>query len=156
MFGFIFSIMPFIFILYYMRIVSKSKYVSSDLKSGEICYSCKEKIEVDRECLIKNLIYNNPNYSLCQLCKRDEKIDEIVNNRKLSIINKFKLYLIGDRYNRLFKILIVLLIIFCIIDVTLRSVFDIKGFNYFYNTFLFCYWALLIYRNKLISIKKTL
>jgi len=150
----IFTFIPFIFIFYYMRIVSKSKYISSGLKIGEICYSCKEKIEVDKEEILENLINNKSNYQLCQLCKRDQKLDEIVNHSNLSTINKFKLYLIGDIYSKLFKILIATLIIFCITDVTLKVVFDIKWFSYIYNTFLVCYWSVLIYRHKLISIKK--
>ena len=154
MISILFTIIPFIFIVYYIFIVRKSKYVTSDLKSGEICYSCKEKMEIDQVELFENLINNKTNYRLCQSCKRDEKLDKIVNHSKLSKINRFKLYLISDSYNKLFKISIALLLIFCIVDITLKVVFDIKVFSYFYNTFLVCYWLLLIYRHKLISVKK--
>lgn len=150
----IFSLLPFIFIVYYLSITSKSKYVSSDLKSGEICYSCKEKMDIDREELLENLLNNKTNYRLCQSCKRDEKLDKIVNHSKLSRLNKFKLYLISDDYNKFAKILLGFLLIFCITDITLKVVFNIKGFSYFYNTFLVVYWVLIIYRHKLISIKK--
>lgn len=154
MISILFTIIPFIFIVYYIFIVRKSKYVTSDLKSGEICYSCKEKMEIDQVELFENLINNKTNYRLCQSCKRDEKLDKIVNHSKLSKINRFKLYLISDSYNKIFKISIALLLIFCIVDITLKVVFDIKVFSYFYNTFLVCYWLLLIYRHKLISVKK--
>jgi hypothetical protein len=154
MITFLFTLIPFVFIIYYLTTISKSKYVSSDLKSGEICYSCKEKMDIDRLEVLENLLNNKSNYRLCQSCKRDEKLDEIVNHSKLSKLNKFKLYLISDSYDKFFKILLILLLIFCITDVTLKVVFNIKGFSYFYNTFLVCYWLLLIYRHKLISIKK--
>jgi hypothetical protein len=154
MISLLFTLLPFAFIVYYMITMNKSKYVSSDLKSGEICYSCKEKMDIDKEEVLENLINNKSNYRLCQSCKRDEKLDEIVNHSKLSKLNKFKLYLISDSYDKFFKILLILLLIFCITDVTLKVVFNIKGFSYFYNTFLVCYWLLLIYRHKLISIKK--
>ena len=154
MISFLFTLIPFIFIVYYIFIVRKSKYVSYDLKSGEICYSCKEKMEIKQLEILENLLNNKNNYRLCQSCKRDEKLDEIVNHSKLSKLNRFKLYLISDSYNKLFKISITLLLIFCIVDITLKTVFDIKGFSYFYNTFLVCYWLLLIYRHKLISVKK--
>lgn len=154
MISLLFTLVPFIFIFYYIFIVRKSKYVTSDLKSGEICYSCKEKMEIDQVELLDNLLNNKTNYRLCQSCKRDEKLDEIVNHSKLSRINRFKLYLISDRYNRLFKILILLLVIFCIVDITLKVVFDIKGFSYFYNSFLALYWILMIFRHKFISVKK--
>ena len=121
----IFTLIPFIFIIYYLSITSKSKYVSSDLKSGEICYSCREKMDIDKEELLENLINNKSNYRLCQSCKRDEKLDEIVNHSKLSKLNKFKLYLISDSYSKFFKILLALLLIFCITDVTLKVVFKL-------------------------------
>ena len=154
MISILFTIIPFIFIVYYIFIVRKSKYVTSDLKSGEICYSCKEKMEIEQVELFENLINNKTNYRLCQSCKRDEKLDKIVNHSKLSKLNRFKLYLISDSYSKLFKILLTLLLIFCIVDITLKTVFDTKGFSYLYNTFLVCYWLLLIYRHKLISVKK--
>ena len=154
MITFLFTLIPFVFIIYYLTTISKSKYVSSDLKSGEICYSCKEKMDIDRLEVLENLLNNKSNYRLCQSCKRDEKLDEIVNHSKLSKLNKFKLHLISDSYNKFFKILLSLLLIFCITDVTLKVVFNIKGFSYFYNTFLVFYWLLMIYRHKLISVKK--
>jgi hypothetical protein len=154
MISLLFTLIPLIFIIYYMFVVSRSKYVTSNLKTGEMCYSCKDKIEVDREELLEILINNKSNYSLCQSCERDEKLDKIVNHSKLSRLNRFKLYLISDDYNKMSKILLGLLVLFCITDITLKTVFDIKLFSYFYNTFLVCYWLLLIYRHKIISIKK--
>ena len=152
--SFIFSLLPFAFIIYYMFAVNKSKYVSFELKIGEICYSCREKIEINEKERFENILNNKSNYRLCPSCKRDEKLDEIVNKSKLSKINRFNLYLISDDYNKLGKILLGFLVIFCLTDVALKIVFDIKGFTYFYNTFLVCYWLLLIYRHKLISTKK--
>jgi hypothetical protein len=150
----IFSLIPFAFIAYYMFTVNKTKYVSSDLKIGEICYSCREKIEISEKERFENILNNKSNYRLCQSCKRDEKLDKIVNNSKLSRLNRFKLYLISDDYNKFAKILLGFLVVFCITDITLKVAFGIKGFTYFYNTFLACYWLLLIYRHKLISTKK--
>jgi hypothetical protein len=150
----IFSLLPFAFIIYYMFIVNKSKYVSFELKVGEICYSCREKIEINEKERFENILNNKANYSICKSCKRDEKLDEIVNHSKLSRLNRFKLYLISDDYNKFAKILLGFLVVFCITDITLKIVFDIKGFTYFYNTFLVFYWLLLIYRHKLISTKK--
>jgi hypothetical protein len=150
----IFTFISFSFIVYYIILVKKSEYISSDLKSGEICYSCKEKLEVEQDEVFQNLINNKTNYQLCQSCKRDEKLDEIVNHSRLSIINRFKLYLISEKYNRLLLYLVFLLLIFCITDITLKIIFDIKWFSYFYNLFLVFYWSIIIYRHKLISTKK--
>jgi hypothetical protein len=135
----IFTFISFSFIVYYIILVKKSEYISSDLKSGEICYSCKEKLEVEQDEVFQNLINNKTNYQLCQSCKRDEKLDEIVNHSRLSIINRFKLYLISEKDNRLLLYLVFLLLIFCITDITLKIIFDIKWFSYFYNLFLVFY-----------------
>jgi hypothetical protein len=150
----IFTFISFAFIVYYIILVKKSEYISSDLKSGEICYSCKEKLEVEQDVVFQNLINNKTNYQLCQSCKRDEKLDEIVNYSRLSILNRFKLYLISEKYNRVLLSLVFLLLIFCITDIILKITFDIKWFSYFYNLFLVFYWSIIIYRHKLISTKK--
>lgn len=154
MISLLFSITPFIFILYYFRATSKTKYVNSDMKFGKICYSCKEELEIEKDKYYDNLLNSKEDYTLCTSCKRDSKLDEIINHSKLSRVNRFKLYLIGDSYNKLFKVLISLMIIFCITDVILKVKFGIKGFSYFYNSFLVLYWVLMIYRHKAISVKK--
>lgn len=124
------------------------------MKFGKVCYSCKEELGIEQDKYYENLLNSKEDYTLCTSCKRDSKLDEIINHSKLSKLNKFKLYLISDSYNRLFKILILLLVIFCIVDITLKVVFDIKAFSYFYNSFLVLYWVLMIYRHKAISVKK--
>jgi hypothetical protein len=151
----LFPLITFIFIIYYLIIIKKRSYISYDLKSGGVCYSCKDKIDISEKDVFQNLLDNKSNYSLCTSCKREEKLDEIMNISRLSMINKFKLYLIGEKYSKLIKILIFILIILCIGDITLKVIFDIKWSTYFYNIFLFFYWSLIIYRHKLISIKKT-
>jgi hypothetical protein len=44
--SFLFSLIPFIFITYYMIMLRKTKYVTMDLRNGEMCYCCKDKIEI--------------------------------------------------------------------------------------------------------------
>ena len=154
MISLLFSITPFIFILYYFRATSKTKYVSSDMKFGKVCYSCKEELEIEQDKYYENLLNGKEVYTLCTSCKRDSKLDEIINHSKLSKLNRFKLYLISDDYNKVSKILLGFLVVFVLGDVTLKVVFDIKGFGYFYNSFLVLYWVLMIYRHKAISVKK--
>lgn len=154
MISFLFTIIPFVFIIYYVIMISNTKYVSLDLKNGEMCYCCKSKIELDRAVVLSNMINNRTNYSICKSCQRDEKLDEIVNHSKLSKLNKFKLFLLSEKYDKFAKYLIFSLVILIFLDITLKTVFDIKWFSPIYNLYLVCYWILLIYRHKLISIKK--
>jgi len=150
----IFSLIPFIFIIYYTIMVKNTKYVTMDLRNGEMCYCCKGKIEMDRNDVMYNILNNVTNYRICKACQRDEKLDEIVNHSKLSKINKFKLFLLSEKYDKFARYLLFSLVILVFLDITLKIVFDIKWFSPIYNLYLVCYWLLLIYRHKLISTKK--
>jgi len=154
MISFLFSLIPFIFITYYMIMLRKTKYVTMDLRNGEMCYCCKDKIEIDRNEVLYNMLNNKTNYRICKACQRDEKLDEIVNHSKLSKINKFKFFLLSERYDKFSKYLLFSLVFFVFSDVVLKMVFDIKWFTPIYNLYLVCYWLLMIYRHRLMSIKK--
>ena len=134
--------------------VKNTKYVTMDLRNGEMCYCCKGKIEMDRNDVMYNILNNVTNYRICKACQRDEKLDEIVNHSKLSKINKFKLFLLSEKYDKFARYLPFSLVILVFLDITLKMVFDIKWFSPIYNLYLVCYWLLLIYRHKLISTKK--
>lgn len=150
----IFSLIPFIFIIYYTIMVKNTKYVTMDLRNGEMCYCCKGKIEMDRNDVLYNILNNVTNYRICKACQRDEKLDEIVNHSKLSKINKFKFFLLSEKYDKFARYLLFSLVILVFLDITLKIVFDIKWFSPIYNLYLVCYWLILIYRHRLISIKK--
>ena len=150
----IFTLIPFIFIIYYMIMVKNTKFITMDLRNGEMCYCCKGKIEMDRNDVMYNILNNVTNYRICKACQRDEKLDEIVNHSKLSKLNKFKFFLLSEKYDKFARYLLFSLVILVFLDITLKIVFDIKWFSPIYNLYLVCYWLLLIYRHKLISTKK--
>lgn len=149
----LYALIPFIFIIYYMIMVKKTKYVSMDLRNGEMCYCCKGKMDIDKSDLLNNILNNKTNYRICKACQRDEKLDEIVNHRKLSKINKFKLFLLSEKYDKFSRYLLFSLVFLVSLDLTLKLVFQIKWFTPIYNLYLVCYWLLMIYRHRLISIK---
>ena len=146
-----FILFPFIFLIYFVVLLKKTKYITHDLKMGKKCYSCKEDINTDSVVDFDVLLSGKDNFNLCESCKRDETINKLFNNR-LSLINKFKFYLISSNKSVIY--FIILIVILLIIDITLKLAFDIKWFTYIYNSFLFIYWIITIYRHKLISIKK--
>jgi hypothetical protein len=111
-------------------------------------------MEMDKNDLLNNILNNVTNYRICKACQRDEKLDEIVNHSKLSKINKFKFFLLSERYDKFSKYLLFSLVFFVLSDVVLKMVFDIKWFTPIYNLYLVCYWLLMIYRHRLMSIKK--
>ena len=134
--------------------LKNTKYVNMDLRNGEMCYCCKGKIEIDKNVLLSNILNNVTNYRICKACQRDEKLDEIVNHSKLSKINKFKFFLLSEKYDKFARYLLLSLVILLSFDLILKLVFHIKWFSPIYNLYLVCYWLLLIYRHKLISTKK--
>ncbi len=150
----LFSLLPFIFISYYFFNVRKTKYISLDLKTGQRCYSCKDKIEIDQVDLLDILVKEKKNYRLCHACQREEKLDGLINKNKSSILHNFNLKLIDERFDKTTKILLTSIVSLLIVDLTLKLVFGIKWFSYCYNIFLALYWCFMIYRHKLISIKK--
>ena len=150
----IFSLIPFIFIIYYMIMLRKTKYVAIDLRNGEMCYCCKGKIEMDRSDVMYNIINNKTNYQICKACQRDEKLDEMISHSKLSKLNKFKFFLFSEKYDKLAKYLLFSLVILLFFDITLKMVFHIQWFSPIYNLYIASYWLLMIYRHRLMSIKK--
>lgn len=150
----VFALIPFAFIVYYMIMIKNTKYVSMDLRNGEMCYCCKGKIDIDKNDLLNNILNNKTNYRICKACQRDEKLDEIVNHSKLSKINKFKLFLLSEKYDKFSRYLLFSLVFLVSFDLVLKLVFQIKWFTPIYNLYLVCYWLVMIYRHRLISIKK--
>lgn len=148
------TFIPFLFIIYYSIVVSKTRYISSDLRSGKRCYICKEQLEIDTISALNILVSDKSNYQICKSCEREEKLDGLINGDKLSKIHKLKFYLVSRRFDKTIAFLIILLVVLLGIDLTLKLAFDIKWFSYIYNIFLVSYWMLIIYRHKLISVKK--
>ena len=146
-----FTLLPFIFLIYFFALLSKTKYITMDLELGKKCYSCKEDINTDIISDFDVLLGKKKKFNLCESCKRDETINKLFNGN-LSLINKFKFYLVSS--NKSITYFIFLIIILLIVDIVFQLVFDIKWFTYIYNSFLVLYWILTIYRHKLISIKK--
>jgi hypothetical protein len=109
---------------------------------------------MDRSDVMYNILNNKANYQICKSCQRDEKLDEIVNYSKLSKLNKFKFFLLSEKYDKFSKYLITSLVVLVFFDITLKIVFDIKWFSPIYNLYLVSYWLLMIYRHRLMSIKK--
>ena len=150
----IFSFLPFIFIIYFFIVVSRSKSISYYLKSGKRCFSCKEELETDFAKALHIILTNESNYQICKSCEREQKLDSVFSINKIHKSNKLKLYLIDSKFDKTFRYLLFSIIFLLIIDIVLKLVFDIKWFTYFYNTYLIFYWLLTIYRHRLTSIKK--
>mgnify|MGYP003336574539 CR=1 FL=1 len=114
----------------------------------------KDKIEIDQGELLDILVHGKKNYRLCHACQREEKLDGLIIKDRSSILHKFNLKLIDERFDKTTKILLISIVFLLIVDFTLKFIFGIKWFTYCYNSFLSFYWCIMIYRHKLISMKK--
>ena len=117
------SLFPFIFIIYYFSMVKKTKYISHNLKSGERCYSCKDKIEMDQMEVLDILVNDKKNYQLCHACQREEKLDGLINKNRSSILHKFNLKLIDERFDKTTKILLSSIVLLLIV---MMLIFNVK------------------------------
>jgi hypothetical protein len=156
------ALMPFIFIAYYIFLIKKRKSISYDLKHGLRCFSCKEEIEmsdIDKYNLLSdilNKLKNNEDakkFTICKSCERNQKLDDLVTHKGVSRINKLKIFLISEKSNKLNLWLIFGLVLFLLIDVFFRIFFKINFFSYIYNIYLCFYWCIMIYKQKITSIK---
>ncbi len=121
-----------------------------NLKLGKKCYACKEDIDNDIDDF-SIFLSGKDNFTLCESCKRDEKINKLFNG-KLSLLNKIKVKLLTN--NRIQIVFLGFVLVLLIVDIVLKIVSDIKWFSYIYNLFLVLYWIFTIYKYKLTTIKK--
>jgi hypothetical protein len=147
----IFSILPFLFIIYYFVVSTKREYITFQLKTGMYCFVCKSELSLLDELLTNNLIYDSQNYTVCKCCDREMKLNQLDKGKSYINLNKFKLQLIKGEKNNLS---LIILGIFFVVDMSLRLIFNIYWFCFIYNSVLTLYWILMVWRLNLISVKK--
>lgn len=147
------SLLPFILIIWYISGIKKYKDVSHDMRYGEICYSCKDKIDVIHP-HNKFILADDSNLNMCISCKRDESIQDVLGFKRVSYLNKLKRYLCSSKYKRPQKILLILLFISLVTDVLLAIFTDLKGYNHFVNAMNCIYWSYMFLHRRFTSIRK--
>lgn len=152
----LYSIVPFIFIVYYFLQMRKRKNILSDISMGLKCYSCKSNIIsyesfINSKMPITNLSDLKGEPNLCLSCQRDSKIDLVFNNNK---ITKFDKFLISEKYSIYQRILLSLIIAFVIIDFLFKIFLQINYFSFLSPTLNIIFWYFMIKRMKLTTIKK--
>lgn len=140
-------VIPLIYILYYVYIISKRDNIKFEIVRGIRCYNCKSIIKDESE-YFNILLDKKSDICLCVTCNRDIKINSTF-NRFTDIFYKFKKHIIKN------NISIFYILPFALIFLTIDLVFKIKIFSYLYNITLYTYWILTIYQTRLVSIKKT-
>lgn len=83
-------------------LINKNVSISWEIKKGVLCYSCKERTSDNEDDWIYNLDINKEDIKLCTSCERDEKLGSLIykiDNHKW--INRFKIYLISKKSDKM-------------------------------------------------------
>lgn len=136
--------------LYIFFLNRRRKNISYDIKYGHRCYICKEIIEKEH-----NLLDNEEKIVACVSCERDRKLNEVIGGKRYVIFNRVKKYLISDNSKKICIWFIILQV--CAISLSIFSLFIFKlKFNVgiITNLFNMIYWAILVIKTRLTTIKK--
>ena len=144
MISILFSVLPFVLIVFYYIMISAKGGLSDfstnlrHKKSGLNCYECSQHIQ--------DLC---PDHALlCKSCERDRSVKSILNPVKALRYKFHKLFFSKNFEKHLGKILI-LAVSLLVVQVILLF-FDIKISSIFVNAILTIYWLLMIYRIRLV------
>ena len=77
MFAVIYCFLPLFLVIFYYMYSRKRKLVIWNINKGEMCYQCKESLELKDEVLIGRLLDTTDFKTLCASCKRENKISQL-------------------------------------------------------------------------------
>jgi len=153
MFGIIFCFSPLILLCYHLYLIKKRTSLSWGIKKGEICYHCKESLNLSNDIMVKRLLDPKDYSSLCVSCNRDRKIQQIkrpYTKWKFNFLN----FLISDKFSKLNIIFIVSIALFIVGDVVLNFTGSKIRLWSIYGTMNFILYFVTIYRTIYTTQKK--
>lgn len=145
MISLIISLIPLLFIVYYLIYMKRSSvgiYIKSltAKKSGSICYNCSVDIEPDTK-----TNWFSGKATLCKSCERDKSVKTLINPFK-SKLYKFDKYFFNEKFEKHQMILLITSISLIFINITLAAIFNIKIGSIPSNILLGFYWFMMVYR----------
>ncbi len=146
MIGLLFTLAPFILIIYYWCLRKKRQDILFDIKYGLRCYSCKERIDISKE-----IESDNVNVKACVSCEREDKLEKLFlpNIIRANVIKK----IIISKAKKIDIIMLCLVASSCIFDIFMTIAFHIHGFGIISNISNVLFWTILIIRLKITTIK---
>ncbi len=145
MISFIISLIPLLFIVYYLIVLKRSSvsiYIKSlsAKKTGSICYNCSSDIDPS---IKTNWLSGKA--TLCISCERDRSLKTLINPFK-SKLYKFDKYFFNEKFEKYQMILLIISMSFIFTNIILSSFFDTKIGSIPSNILLGFYWFMMIYR----------
>ena len=152
MFSVIFCFLPFLFLFFQFYLLKKRRTLVWEIKKGEICYNCKESLNIPEKDIWDRLMKSEDFSKICISCSRDRKISLLKNPlfiwkykfQKAIVSNKFKIHWIFLPIIFFFIILDVILI-FCGIRLGLWLV---------YGSLNIIWWLIITYKTYYTTMKK--
>lgn len=154
MFSVIYCCIPIILFVLQLYLMKSRTSVLYKIKRGEICYNCKESLNVSDYLLWKR-ISNYADYSqLCVSCDRDKKLTQIKKPLLVKWKYNFLKFLINN--SKKFNITSVVIILSLIISDLILGFFGYKfGLWIIYGTLNLIFYFISLKRILYTSIKKT-
>jgi DNA-directed RNA polymerase subunit N (RpoN/RPB10) len=155
---FITSIIPVLFVVYYIFLFRKRKSIEFEIGVGMNCYSCgtvlKTKSDYYRELINSGSLKNN-NYTLCVSCHRNDIINKLINSLKYKIFVNTNKFVLSKRSFLLSRIFLYVMMCLSVIYLML-SIWGIINHHLILisNILSFIFWVYMLYRFKISSIKK--
>jgi hypothetical protein len=125
--------------------------VSFSKKIGTMCYSCSDEIE-DEDPMesYKRIVEDKEDFRLCRACERDEKLGYFIyGNNKDEKINKFKKFLLSNKFKTVNLILVISIPVTLSLHYFLLFVYKINGFQLVNYSIVTIFWIVFLYKNKL-------
>ena len=129
--------------------------VSFSKKIGTMCYSCSDEIENnDPMDTYKRIVDDKEDFRLCKACDRDEKLGYFIYDNKDQKINKFKKFLLSNKFRKINLIILIAIPLTLSLHYFLLFVYKIDEFQILNYLIVTIFWIVFLYKNKLEYKKK--
>jgi hypothetical protein len=154
MFSLIFCLLPLVFAFYHFSLIKKRKSLSWEIKKGEICYHCKDSLNIDNDVIVSRILDNNDFSRLCVSCNRNIKIKQI-NRPYLKSKYQFLKFLVSGDFSAVNVVYILSIVSLIVTDIFL--LYFNTGFRLWpiYGTMNLIFNFINIYRTLYTTTKKT-
>jgi len=153
MIGLIYCFIPIFLLLYQLWVMKKRTSITWNIKKGEICYHCKESLNLSDDLLFKRLLDPTDYSQLCISCNRDKKIQQI-KRPYLKWKFKFLNFIISKDFNKFNLIFVISIFSIIILDVILISIGTKIRLWPVYGTINLIFYLISIYRTFYTTTKK--
>ena len=153
MFAVIYCFLPLFLAIFYYTYSRKRKLVIWNINKGEMCYQCKESLELKDEILIGRLLDTTDFKTLCTSCKRENKISQL-KKPYLKWKFKFQIFLYSKDFSKIYWIFPIIIFVVILIDVISMFVGNKLGLWWVYGTLNLLFYFILFIKLKYTTVKK--